>query len=346
MGLQERGTPISGLVMASLYKLIGLMNKRKNIIDNVFLDFFKSSVDTQNGWYDVKYLFELHDLSGVMPTGQSPSKDLRQSDANQTSFMLNRSKGAIEIMYQMALDADIILNTVDLWYEVKISNDQTEIQRLNENYNKWSCLISAYEVLYLIEAESNLIIDTLSVLLNSGGAYELSPAQIMYYSGNYMHGSLINTDSSSTLNTYPWSTINNILTATNLEDIIKYDRDSIWWEAIPSLSFSGSTSTTLTQSVSADAFREEFIQDDGHAHLKDKFDITSLGGTYFNLSVSAVSVTSGISGTYGVNSIEVNVIEEYSDFAQIIADITGDPGDPIPNFVVQATFTYNKINVT
>ena len=72
MGLQYITSSASSLFQLGIYQIIGFMTKRRNILDDVFSDFFINS-DTLDGWEKIKQVIEPHGLAKLIPTGATPS---------------------------------------------------------------------------------------------------------------------------------------------------------------------------------------------------------------------------------------------------------------------------------
>ncbi len=208
MGLQYWKCPANALFTLGIFQIVGFMQQRQLLIEDVMADFFINS-DTQEGWSKIQQVIEPHGLSKVMLTGSTPSKPIRQGDGQFGPYMIQRMHANLCMMYNKANDLGIIRQDVreeymEMWWnfaDFPIQNQESTMM--------WNAVISAYEVIHEIEATTELMLEAIKPLYYSNEVYDKTPMEVQYFAGDMMNGNIMIPDG---LCNIPWTTIDQFKT--------------------------------------------------------------------------------------------------------------------------------------
>jgi len=272
MGLQYWKCPANALFTLGIFQIVGNMQKRKTLIDDVMSDFFIDA-DTKAGWAKIASIIEPHGTSKTMLTGATPSKPIRQGDGQFSPFMIQRQHANLCMMYEQANSLGIIRQDVEedymkMWWNFADFPFENQSSTL-----KWNAVISAYEVIREMEGSTALMLEAIKPLYNSNKVYDKTPMEVQFFAGDMMNGNVMIPDG---LCNIPWSTINQFKTDNPLDlgiidVILEKDPIDLWYLPVPTITFGvGSESfsgcgptTTYVKSSNIDCFCKEgsFIPD-------------------------------------------------------------------------------------
>jgi len=237
MGLYNINCPASSLYMLGILQIIGFMQKRKLLIEDVFADFFIDT-DTEAGWAKMQAIIEPHGLEKLIPTGSIPSKSLRQGDGMFQSFIVSRGHANLAMMYKTATSLGNIKDPDDEYMRVDLNMADFPIQN-QEASMRWNAVISAYEVVRSFDDVIMSMFEALKPLYMSLGSFQKSPMQVYFYSGEEMHGIFQAPDG---LHAIPWETINQFKTE-NLSDpgiidvMFNFPVTKLWYIPVPTVTY-------------------------------------------------------------------------------------------------------------
>jgi len=271
MGLYNINCPSSSLFMIAILQVIGFMNKRKLLVDDVFADFFIDP-DTETGWSKIQAIIEPHGNAKLLPTAAIPSKPPRQGDGSFNPFMVQRAHYNLAIMYKTAVKLGNIKDPDDEYLRVDLNPADHPTQNL-EATQRWNAIISAYEVCREMESQLYLVFEAIKPLYKSLTSWSKSPMEIYFYCGEYMHGIFVTADG---LVPVPWESIDQFKTesSTNpgiIDVMFNHQVSKIWFIPVPIVSFGGGGAsfpgcgpgTTYVNASHSDTFKKEgsFIPD-------------------------------------------------------------------------------------
>jgi len=239
MGLYNISCPASSLFMLAILQVIGYMNKRELLVDDVFADFFIDP-DTEDGWSKIQAIIEPHGNSKLLPTAAIPSKPPRQGDASFNPFMVQRAHYNLAIMYKTAVRMGNIKDPDDEYLRVDLNPADHPTQNL-EATQRWNAIISAYEVCREMESQVYLIFEAIKPLYHSISTWSKSPMEIYFYCGEYMHGIFVAPDG---LHPIPWETIDQFKTEDPnklgiIDVMFNHQVSKLWFIPIPIITFGG-----------------------------------------------------------------------------------------------------------
>ena len=262
MGLQYWKCPANALFTLGIFQIVGYMQQRETLIDDVMSDFFIDA-DTKEGWAKIASVIEPHGMSKVMLTGATPSKPIRQGDGSFGPFMVQRMHANLCMMYNQANSLGIIRQDVEtdymrMWWnfaDFPLENQSSTL--------KWNAVISAYEVIREIESTTALMLEAIKPLYNSNAVYDKTPMEVQFFAGDMMNGNVMIPDG---LCNIPWTTVDQFKTDNPLDPgiidvILQKDSIDLWYLPVPTITFgSGSGSfavgpeTTYVLSSDNDCF--------------------------------------------------------------------------------------------
>jgi len=265
MGLYNISCPSSSLFMLGILKILGYMQKRQLLVEDVFADFFIDP-ETETGWSQIQAIIEPHGNSKLIPTAAIPSKPPRQGDGMFGMFMVQRAHSNLAIMYKTAERLGNIKDPDDEYLRIDLNPADHPVQNL-EASQRWNAIISAYEVCREMEGQIILMFEALKPLYHSLSSWSKSPMEVYFYSGEYMHGIFVAPDA---LHPVPWETIDQFKTENPSElgiiDVMfEHQSTKIWFIPVPTVTFGSgsktfpgcSPSTTYVMADHSDTFRKE-----------------------------------------------------------------------------------------
>ncbi len=322
MGLQSISCPCGSLFLLGMLQIVGFMDKRKLIIDNIFKDFF-TAPDTESQWQDIREVIEPHGLKKMLPTGATPSKPPRQGDGSLTPFKVNRAVFNLAMMYKTAAAKDILIDEpgMECFFDPRDNPNQHM-----EGALKWNVLITAFETCYEIESNVRLMLEAIKPLYHSEAAASKSPAQLYFFVDEFMHGTLIKPDS---LVVVPWETIDqfktdNLMDPGIIDVMFNFDVTKLWFIPVPTLTWgSGGGAHPVDPGVFFinDSGAAGIAFDKGGSFIPDALNVEDPPGIppiatsascnitldNFNSGIWRTSVTPGVPGTAANDSGVVTV---------------------------------------
>jgi len=264
MGLYNISCPASSLYMLGILQIVGFMQKRKLLIEDVFADFFIDS-DTEAGWSKIQAIIEPHGLQKLVPTGSIPSKSLRQGDGMFQSFIVSRGHANLAMMFKTATTLGNIKDPDDEYLRVDWNMTDFPIQN-QEASMRWNAIISAYEVVRSFNDVIESIFEAIKPLYMSLSSFQKSPMQVYFYSGEEMHGIFQGVDS---LHGVPWETINQFKTDNPadpgiIDVMFNFSVNKLWYIPVPTITYGAGTdsfpgcnpTTTYVNASYSDCFRK------------------------------------------------------------------------------------------
>src|SRR4030042_3310552 len=113
MGLQYINSKGSSIFLMSIFNIVGMMQKRQNILNDVFAQYFTNPFNRTN-WNNIVSIIEPHVLRNFIPTGSTPSKPPRQLDGSFGSIRVSKLASDVAAMFDQANSLSILLNPDEL----------------------------------------------------------------------------------------------------------------------------------------------------------------------------------------------------------------------------------------
>lgn len=241
MGIQNIRCAGSGLFLGTIFFLTGMMQKRANIMNDVYSKYFVDPT-TKTNWNKIQTVFEPHIHKNLNPVGSTPSKPPRQIDGSFQPITPSKTGADYASMYDQADSLNLLLDSEAMAYHYDETIDP--LQNI-EATMKWDMLITSYVVLKNMDDVVSLIFEAIKPLYKGTSYVNLTPAQLWFHFDEFAHGSLFGTDS---IKVVAWDTIDQYKTDNSsdlgiVDVILNYDFTELWYINIPSSDISPETET-------------------------------------------------------------------------------------------------------
>lgn len=191
MGLQESNCKSAGLFLLGCLHIHNLVIEYKYIKTNIFNKYFKDCNNKTN-WTKIYNIIDSHSATSNIPTGQTPSKDIRTNDGMSTQYNINFSEIHIQELYNEINTNLLFLNESirsKLLYDIEL-NKSRPYEAITA-YRIWEMICISFESLYEIDTKIRLLINSIIPLYYNLDKPLKSPGQLFFYGDKYNHGSLV-----------------------------------------------------------------------------------------------------------------------------------------------------------